>query len=150
MPQSLSSVLIHLIYSTKNREPLITPRIERELYAYQIAVLRELDCSCIAINGRNDHLHTLFSLSRKVRLCDVIGEIKKRSSKWIKTMGSEFRGFAWQSGYGAFSIGQSSIVVLRRYIEQQAEHHQNRSFQEEYRMFLTKYEIAFDERYVWD
>ena len=107
MPQSLSSVLIHLIFSTKDREPLITPAIETELHPYMAKIFRELKSPSLAINGTPDHLHILFSLARVIAIADLLEEVKTETSKWIKTKGQEFRNFHWQRGYGAFSVGQS-------------------------------------------
>ncbi len=150
MSQSLASVLIHLVFSTKNREPFINEAIEPELYAYMGAIFRDLRSPMLAGNGTPDHVHLLFSLGRTVTIADVVEEVKKSSSKWIKTKGTQFEGFAWQGGYGAFSIGESGVAALRRYIARQKQHHQTRTFQDEFRSLLQKYGIAFDERYVWD
>jgi putative transposase len=139
MPQSLSSILIHLIFSTKNREPFLTPEIEAELYPYLASILKAMKSPALIINGTSDHLHTLFSLSRVVTIAEVVEEIKTESSKWIKTKGREFRNFYWQSGYGAFSIGQSQVPTVKRYIGRQKEHHRRVSFQDEYRKFLKAY-----------
>lgn len=97
-----------------------------------------------------DHLHILFSLARGSAVADVVEEVKTGTSKWIKTKGREFRNFHWQTGYGAFSIGQSNVEALKRYIRGQKKHHQHRTFQDEYRKFLKAYAIDYDERYVWD
>jgi REP element-mobilizing transposase RayT len=150
MSQSLASILVHLIYSTKNREPWLTPGIDAELYAYQAAVFKEMSCPALVINGTTDHVHALFELGRTVALCDVIEEVKKSSSKWLKPKGPSLAGFTWQAGYGAFSLGESGVAAARRYIEGQKEHHRKRTFQEEFRAFLVKYRIEYDERYVWD
>ena len=150
MPQSLSSILIHLIFSTKNREPLLTPEIETELYPYLASIFNAMKSPALIINGTSDHLHTLFSLSRVVTIADIVEEVKTESSKWIKTKGREFRNFHWQSGYGAFSIGQSQAPTVKRYIARQKEHHRHVTFQDEYRKFLKAYDIEYDERYVWD
>lgn len=150
MPQSLARVLVHIIFSTKNRLRFIKPKIENELFAYQAAVLRECGSPALIINGTEDHVHILCSLSRTMALCDLLEEVKKRSSKWIKTKGPEYREFAWQSGYGVFSIGESGVEELKRYIAGQKERHRNRTFQEEYRDILKRYQIEYDERYVWD
>lgn len=150
MPQSLSSILIHLVFCTKRREPFIIPRIEPELHAYLAAVFRECHSPALAVNGTSNHLHVLFALSRTITVADLIEEVKKRSSKWIKTKGPELRNFQWQTGYGAFSIGQSNVTALKQYIAVQKEHHRHRSFEEEYREFLAKYQVVYDERYVWD
>jgi putative transposase len=150
MPQSLSSILIHLIFSTKNREPFITPVIEPELHPYMASIFRALKSPSLAIDGTSDHLHMLFSLSRVMKIADIVEEVKTDSSKWIKTKGLEFRNFHWQTGYGAFSIGQSQVPILKRYIARQKLHHQRITFQDEYRKFLKTYGIDYDERYVWD
>ena len=150
MPQSLSSILIHLIFSTKNREPFLTPEIDAEIYPYMASIFRAMNSPALIINGTSDHIHTLFSLSRVTTIADIVEEVKSESSKWIKTKGKRFRKFHWQSGYGAFSIGQSQVPTVKRYITRQKEHHRRVSFQEEYRKFLKVYEVKFDERYVWD
>jgi putative transposase len=150
MPQSLAAIYVHLVFSTKNREPSIRPEIEDELRAYLGGVLRELESPMLCVNGTQDHIHILLRLGRKIALADLVEEIKKRSSKWIKTKGPEYRDFYWQNGYGAFSIGQSGVEDLKRYIGRQKEHHHNKSFQDEFRAFLVKYKIEFDEKYVWD
>jgi len=150
MPQSLARVLVHIIFSTKNRLRFIKPGIEKELFAYQAAVLRECGSPALIINGTEDHVHILCSLSRTMALCDLLEEVKKRSSKWIKTKGEEYSGFSWQSGYGVFSIGESGVAELKRYIANQKEHHRTRTFQEEYRSILGRYGVEYDERYVWD
>ena len=150
MPQSLSSILIHLIFSTKNREPVLTAEIDAELYPYIATILKAMKSPALIINGTPDHLHTLLSLSRVVTIADVVEEVKKESSKWIKTKGSRFRDFHWQSGYGAFSIGQSQVPAVKRYIARQKEHHRRVTFQDEYRKFLKAYEIEYDDRYIWD
>ena len=150
MPQSLSSILIHLIFSTKNREPFLTPEIESELYPYMASIFNEMKSPALIINGTSDHVHTLFSLSRVVTIADLVEEVKTSSSKWIKTKGRRFRNFHWQSGYGAFSIGQSQVPTVKRYLRRQKEHHRRVTFQDEYRQFLKAYEVEYDERYVWD
>lgn len=150
MPQSLSSILIHTIFSTKNREPLITPAIETQLHPYMAKIFRELKSPSLAIDGTSDHLHIVFSLGRVIKVADLVEEVKTESSKWIKTKGQEFRNFHWQKGYGAFSIGQSNVETLKRYIRGQKQHHRRITFQDEYRKFLETYGIDYDERYVWD
>ena len=150
MPQSLSSILIHLIFSTKNREPFISAAVEKELHPYMAKIFRGLKSPSLAIDGTTDHVHILFSLSRVMRIADLVEEVKTESSKWIKTKGPGFGDFHWQRGYGAFSIGQSQVPALKRYIARQKVHHQRVTFQEEYRKFLKSYGIEYDERYVWD
>lgn len=150
MPQSLSAILIHLVFSTKNRESFITPAIETELHPYLAKIFRELKSPSLTIDGTSDHVHILFSLGRVIKVADLVEEVKTESSKWIKTKGREFRNFHWQRGYGAFSIGQSNVPALKRYISNQKQHHRRITFQDEYRKFLKAYGIEYDERYVWD
>ena len=150
MPQSLSSVLVHLVFSTKNREPFITPEIESELHPYMATVFREYKSPSLTIGGTNDHVHALFTLSRSMAVANIVEAIKTSSSKWIKTKGHEYRNFHWQRGYGAFSIGQSNVTALKRYICNRKTHHHHVSFEDEYRNLLNRYDIGFDERYVWD
>jgi REP element-mobilizing transposase RayT len=150
MAQSLSSILIHLVFSTKNREPFITPAIEPELHKYMATIFRELKSPSLTIDGTSDHVHILFSLARVITPADLVEEVKPSTSKWIKTKGREFKNFHWQKGYGAFSIRQSNVATLKRYIHNQKRHHQRVTFQDEYRKFLKAYGIDYDERYVWD
>ena len=150
MPQSLSSILIHLVFSTKNREPSITPAVESELHPYMATIFREHNSPSLIIDGTKDHVHTLFALGRTITIADLVEEVKTGSSKWIKTKGREFRNFHWQKGYGAFSISPRHVEPLRQYIAKQEEHHRMESFQDEFRRLLTKYGLEWDERYVWD
>jgi REP element-mobilizing transposase RayT len=150
MPQSLARILVHIVFSAKHRQPLIKPEIEDELFKYMCGILREHESPALAINGTEDHVHLLISLSRKVALSDLLEEVKKSSSKWIKTKGPEYKNFYWQNGFGAFSIGESGAPALKKYIAEQKEHHRKKTFQEELREFLKLYHIEYDERYVWD
>jgi REP element-mobilizing transposase RayT len=150
MAQSLSNILVHLIFSTKDRWPWIRPEVEGKLYAYLAAVCRSCGCPSVLIGGTQDHVHILSALSRTATVAELLEQIKKSSSKWIKTKGPEYRPFAWQGGYAAFSIGQSNVEAVKQYIARQREHHRAVSFQEELLRFLTKYRVAYDERYLWD
>ncbi len=150
MPQSLSRILVHIIFSTKNRKPLLQGQIRSELYSYLASVLQECESPALKIGGTADHVHILCSLSKNYALAKVVEEFKKSSSKWLKTKGEAFQSFYWQNGYGGFSVSQSDTDVVIRYIEKQEEHHRRMTFQEEYRKFLEKYRIPYDERYVWD
>ena len=147
MPQSLSSVLIHLVFSTKHREPYITESAEVELHKYLATIFKACDSPALLVGGEVDHIHALFTLSRTWTIADVVKEIKASSSKWMKGKVGEFQ---WQAGYGAFSLGQSSVAEVKRYIHDQKVHHRNRTFQDEFRGLCQKYEVEFDERYVWD
>ena len=149
MPQSLSNILLHLVFSTKNREPLILPELESELHAYIAAIHKSMDCPLLKIGGTENHLHILCRLERGVTVSKLLEEVKKSSSKWIKGKDEGLAGFAWQAGYGAFSIGMSNVEALETYITRQKTHHQRRSFEDEYRELLTKYGVEWDERYVW-
>jgi putative transposase len=150
MSQSLVKDLIHLIYSTKNRVPCLGMEIRPRLFAYQAGILKEWNSPALQIGGVADHVHILFCLSKNHALARVIEEVKKGSSKWLKTEGSEFGGFHWQAGYGAFSVSESNVQEVKRYIEDQEVHHRTRSFQDEFRAFLERHGIEYDERYVWD
>ena len=150
MPQSLARLHIHLVFSTKNREPLITDNIRGHLHAYMATVLQNLGCAPVLINSVDDHVHLLFDLARTVAVSQAVEDVKTSSSKWIKTQESALAGFAWQAGYGAFSVSESNVPKVANYIRDQEEHHRVKTFQEEYREFLSKHKIQFDERYVWD
>lgn len=151
MPQSLSKVLVHIVFSTKHRYPFLVDRnIRDEMHAYLGGTCKQLDCPVLIVGGVADHIHILCSLSRNHSIAKVVGEMKRSSSKWIKTKGPALGRFSWQNGYGAFSVSQSQVDSVRKYIATQEEHHKKRAFQDEYRAFLKKYEIEYDERYVWD
>jgi putative transposase len=149
MPQSLSKVLVHLIFSTKNREPLVGPETCPRLHAYIVGILDNLKSPSLQTGGMADHVHILFLLGRTISQAEVVEEVKKSSSKWMKAEGG-VPGFSWQAGYGAFSIGESQADTVIRYIQKQEEHHRKVTFQDELRMFLEKYKVAYDERYIWD
>jgi putative transposase len=148
MPQSLSKILVHLIFSTKHRELTINDMVRPHLHAYLVGILDNLKCPSLQTGGTNDHVHILFALGRTVTVSDVVEEVKKGSSKWMKTQ--DVSTFTWQAGYGAFSVGESQAATVVRYIQRQEEHHRRLSFQGEFRRFLEKYRVAYDERYVWD
>lgn len=151
MAQSLSRIGIHLIFSTKERFPFLSDRqIRRDVHAYLASVLRSHDCETLIVNGTADHVHSLFALSRKHSISTVLREVKRTSSAWIKEISSPVRKFHWQNGYASFSVSQSHVGGVCRYIEEQERHHERKTFQDEYRSFLKKYEIKYDERYVWD
>jgi putative transposase len=150
MPQSLARILVHLIFSTKNREPFLSVDLQAELHPYLSAVLNNDGCSTIQVGGVEDHVHLLFGLSRTQTLARVVENVKTSSSKWIKTKGVPLAHFYWQAGYGAFSVSQSNAAAVIRYIQNQAEHHRRESFQDEFRRFLQRYQISYDEKHVWD
>jgi putative transposase len=150
MAQSLSKVYVHIAFSTKNRQSLIIDGIKTSLFEYIGGICKGMECYPIIVGGSSDHIHVLCLLSRKVTQMKLLEEIKKQSSKWIKTKGSEFSDFYWQNGYGIFSVNPSEIDVVVKYISNQEEHHKKTTFQDEFRAFLKKYNMDFDERYLWD
>ena len=150
MSQSLARIIVHLVFSTKHRKPLIRSEIEKELYAFMVSLCAKRDCPVHEIGAMPDHLHICFTLSRTLSLSDLVEKIKAISSKWIKTKGNEYRTFAWQNGYGAFSLGQSQIPAVKNYIKNQKQHHIRQTFQDEYLSLLKKYQLSYDERYLWD
>jgi len=150
MSQSLAKILVHIIFSTKQRVPLISNTIRPKLYSYITGILENWDCDLIQTGGTKDHIHLLCVLSKNHAPCKILEQVKKNSSKWIKTLGSEFSKFQWQSGYGIFSVSQSNILLTKKYIEDQEKHHKKMTFQEEFKRFLEKYQVSYDERYIWD
>ena len=150
MPQSLANLYVHLIFATKDRVPHLTQKLRPDLHAYLATVLTNLNSPAVLINSVADHVHVLFNMGRTVTLAQVVEDVKKSSSKWLKTQGPGLGAFAWQAGYGAFSVSESSVAKVANYIRKQEEHHRVKTFQEEYREFLKKHQVPFDERYVWD
>ena len=149
MSQTLVSLLVHLVFSTKNRVDFITPDIELDLFAYFSGTLNHHESRCLAAGGTANHVHLLVSMSKNIALSALVGELKKSSSKWIKTKGERFGEFGWQDGYGAFSIGESSVTALKRYIARQKEHHRRRTFESDVLSLLERYGVKYDERYLW-
>lgn len=152
MPQSLANVIVHIVYSTKGRQPWLKDvNLRDELYAYNAAILRnEVDSSAILINGVEDHIHILCRLSRKFAIMDVVKASKTETSKWLKKQSPALKEFSWQNGYGIFSVSQSNVSQVKRYIANQEEHHKRMTFQDEFRAICQRHGIEIDERYVWD
>jgi len=150
MGQSLPKVYIHVVFSTRYRAPLITKDIKADLFSYIGALSNGLDCKSIIVGGYNDHIHILSLLSSQKTISEFVREIKKESSKWIKTKDIKFDNFYWQKGYAAFSVSPNNIENLIHYIQDQEVHHLKSSFQDECRKFFKSYNIEYDERYVWD
>ena len=150
MGQSLVKNYIHIVFSTKYRQHLIHPPVEDELHRYLGGTCKNLECHPIIVGGYTDHVHILCMLSKKIALMKLVEEIKSHSSKWIKTKDEAYLNFYWQDGYGAFSVNPKDVDVVKAYIANQKEHHSKKTFQSEYRAILNKYEMDFDERYVWD
>ncbi len=152
MSQSIAKVALHVVFSTKNRKPWLQSReLRDELFAYMATILRDnVDSPAIVIGGVEDHIHALCLLSRKFAIMKVTQEAKTETSKWLKKQSHDTSDFAWQSGYGAFSVSESNILLVKKYIQDQEEHHRRMTFQDEFRAFLKRHGIEFDERYVWD
>jgi REP element-mobilizing transposase RayT len=150
MPQSLSKVIIHIIFSTKEREPWLDSDIRARMQAYLATICRDLGCEALRVGGVADHVHILGTLPRTLSQAEMIERIKKTSSKWIKSIDARYHGFFWQRGYGAFSVSPSQVDSVLLYIDNQREHHRARTFQEEYRELLRRHGVEFDERHVWD
>ena len=151
MPQSLSAVYIHAVFSTKDRRPFLKDDANRvALNAYISEVSHQLDCPAIISNCMEDHIHILVRFGRTATQAGWIKEIKRVTSIWIKAKDSTLRDFYWQSGYGSFSVDPLNLEIVTNYIATQAEHHRKTTFQDEYRMLLKQHNIEWDERYVWD
>jgi putative transposase len=152
MPQSLAKVIVHIVYSTKHRQPWLRDAdLRSELYACNATILQqEVDSPAILINGVEDHIHILCLLSRKYAIKDVIQKSKTETSKWFKKQAAAPNDFQWQAGYGIFSVSQSNVEQAKGYIANQEEHHKRMSFQDEFREICKRHGIVIDERYVWD
>ena len=148
MSQSLSKNYIHLIFSTKYREAQMKKEDFPDIYAYISGILTNLDCPLITIGGTSNHLHILCVLNKNIALSKMVEEIKKSTSRWIKGKGSFYRQFAWQDGYGAFSVSQSKVETVSQYIRNQETHHATRTFEEELRIFLNEYKVEYNENYL--
>jgi len=151
MPQSLAQIYVHLVFSTKERQPFLLDNAFRKgTHGYLAGVCKQQESPAVMIGSVADHVHILSRLGRTLDVATLIRELKRDSSKWIKDNDSKLRTFHWQAGYGAFSISPSHVDALVRYIENQEEHHRTVSFQDEFRRICKKYRVEIDERYVWD
>jgi len=150
MPQSLSKVLLHVVFSTKNRENVISNNIQPKLNAYISGVCRKFESQAFRVGGTDNHVHIACSLPRTLTISKLLEELKKSSSKWLKAQDHILKSFSWQAGYGAFSLGQSQMDDLLKYIDNQKEHHKVKTYKEELMDLLHKYNIEYDERYLWD
>jgi REP element-mobilizing transposase RayT len=149
MSQSLSKLFIHIIFHIKNGSIEIGKTVSKELYAYMGAIIKDNESIPISINGTSDHIHILSVMSKNINLSKLVEEIKRHSSRWIKTKGEQYRRFAWQGGYGAFSVSHSLHDTTKRYIENQEIHHKKITFKDEYLLFLKEYSVNFNEQYLW-
>ena len=149
MSHTFVNALLHCVFSTKGRRRLITADLQERLWPFLGGIAREQGFKALAIGGVEDHVHLLLSLPATLPIAKAIQLVKGASSKWVHDTFPKHRGFAWQEGYGAFSIGVSQVDATTKYIRSQAEHHRKTTFQEEFRMFLKRHGIEYDERYVW-
>lgn len=151
MPQSLAQIYVHLVFSTKGRAPWLNDDSFRaELHGYMNGICNQQDSPALAIGGTADHVHLLVTLGRSIALADLVREIKRDSTKWIKSENRRLARYHWQQGYGAFSISPSHVKAVTKYIDTQESHHRRHTFQEEFRRLCSKYELDVDERYAWD
>ncbi|MDX9751231.1 MAG: transposase [Flavobacteriales bacterium] len=151
MPQSLSHVILHVVFSTKNRHPWLGTPVRSKLHAYMAGTVRELErCECYRVGGVEDHVHLAIRLARTITIADLVQHVKTSSSRWIKEQDTALIPFAWQKGYASLSISYPDLPRLLAFIDGQEGHHRKVTFQDEYRGFLIEHGIEFDERYVWD
>jgi putative transposase len=150
MPQSLTKLYAHLIFSTKNRQPFIDEELGPRLHAYLATIVRKLDAPFVVVGGVADHVHILFDMGKLHAPAAFVQRMKRESSTWVKTIGPQYKDFYWQRGYGMFSVSPTHLDAVEEYVRNQETHHQTKTFQHEYREFLQRYGIAYDERYVWD
>ena len=153
MPQSLNMVILHMVFSTKDRRPFIDEDIRPRLHAYSAEILRAIEpphSHAYRVGGVEDHVHIAANLPRTVTIAKLFETVKRESSIWIKKQGARYQDFRWQSGYGNFSVGPSQLDQLIGYIDKQEDHHKAVTFQDEFRKLLAKYKIEYDEHYVWD
>ena len=151
MPQSLSAVYVHLVFSTKERRPFLRDKAVRDsLHAYMGGVSKTLECPPLIVGGVEDHVHLLCRFGRTITQAEWVKELKRVSNGWLKEQGGDYADFEWQGGYADFSVSQSNLEQVKQYIASQEEHHRKMTFQDELRALLHKHDIEFDERYVWD
>ncbi len=150
MAGTYSKLYYHIVFSTKNRQPFITPSIEVELHKYIASVLRGIGGSCVEISGMPDHLHLLAILPPKIAVSDALRDIKANSSKWIHESKPEHMKFAWQDGFSVFTVSKSQVEPVRKYIHEQKQHHAQRDFKNELLGLLERHDIEYDKRYIWD
>ncbi|GIW95709.1 MAG: transposase [Pirellulaceae bacterium] len=150
MAHSLAKMYVHVVFSTKHRLPVLLEEWRGQLFGVFIGIARHIGCPALAVGGVADHVHLLLLWSRTISVAEGVGKIKSATSAWLNKSGRLPAAFHWQNGYGAFSIGQSEVRGITEYIRKQPEHHRTQSFENELREWLRRYEIEWDERYVWD
>ncbi len=150
MPQTHVQHFAHIVFSTKFREPLLFPPIDAELHNYIAGLCNDKECTPVIVGGFTDHIHILCYHSKKIALMDLVKHVKSNSSKWIKTQGEAYQNFQWQIGYGSFCVDHTRLEQVKTYIANQKQHHGEMTFQTEYLAFLKKYNVPYDERFMWD
>ncbi len=150
MPQSFTKLHAHLIFSTKNRKPFLDEEIRPRVHGYLATIIRNLDSPYVVVGGVGDHVHILFDMGKMHAPVEFVEQVKRESSKFVKTLGPKYRDFYWQRGYGMFSVSPTHLADAEKYVRDQEKHHHKKTFQEELREFLERYGIEHDERYVWD
>jgi REP element-mobilizing transposase RayT len=150
MAHTFTNLLTHVIFSTKDRVPHIDAELKPDLFAYMGGIVREIDGKALGINGTADHVHLLIKLPPTIAISDAMRVLKTNSSRWVHEQWDSRSAFGWQTGYGAFSVSQSNVPAVLRYIANQEEHHRKVSFQEEFLAYLKKHGIEYDERYIWE
>lgn len=150
MPQSLTKLYAHLVFSTRSRKPFLDESIRERVHGYLATVIREFGSPYVVVGGVAGHVHILFDQGKTKPPVHFVEHAKRESSKFVKTLGSEYSGFYWQRGYGLFSVSPTLINQAEAYVRNQEQHHQERSFQDEFRVLLNQYGVSFDEQYVWD
>jgi len=150
MPQAFTRLYAHLVFSTKSRRPFIDEEIRPRVHGYLATAIRSLDSRYVVVGGVADHVHILFDIGKMHAPVEFVEQVKRESSKFVKTLGPRYRSFYWQRGYGMFSVSPTLLEEAERYVRSQEEHHHKKTFQEEFREFLKRYGIEYDERYVWD
>ena len=150
MPQSFAKIIVHLIFSTKDRRPIIDHTWRSELHTLLGGLVNQSGGRSVIVGGVSDHVHLLFDLGRKISIADLVRVLKSTTTPWVTRDRAVDPTFSWQQGYAAFSVSESNIASVTRYIAQQEEHHRIRTFQDELREWLKKQKMEWDERYIWD
>lgn len=149
MAGTYTNLLYHFVFSTKNRIPLISENLQQDLYCYIGGIVRGEGGALLEIGGTSDHVHLLTKLKPMKSVSEMLNRIKSKASKWMNEEKMKMRKFGWQDGYGAFSVSESQVASVRRYIRSQEAHHRRQSFQDELRGLLAKHGIEYEERYLW-
>ena len=150
MPQSLTKLYAHLVFSTKNRKQFLDEEIRGRVHGYLATTIRGMDSPYVVVGGVADHVHILFDMGKMRAPVEFVEQLKRESSKFVKTPGPKYSDFYWQRGYGMFSVSPTHLADAEKYVRNQEDHHRNKTFQEEFREFLERYAIEYNEQYVWD